>query len=517
MVPSQRSIVPAVAAGPAPVRPAVRWNGLKRWCLAFASVLVLSQSARLSAQSSPAVDRTSGLECPTVPSPEQWAWLQAFQLDDEAQEAALRGGTQYVAVKAHVVGKDDKSGYYRHAHLLESICRLNAQFAATGLYFYLDLPIAYHNNALWWDQSFSDGFGMIIANNVPNALNVYYVGSIENGGIAGYYSPGADGVVMYNSAASPGSNTLAHEFGHFFSLPHTFYGWEGGDPPPISQQERVDGSNCNTAADGFCDTPPDYAYYRWSCPAAGPFTDPSGASFEVVDSFFMSYGGNGCRDRFSPQQSAAMRANLNGPHAAVEGFIEPFFPAGYDSSRLLKPLDGSVLVPPIGQRFAWTSVQDAVGYHVTVSYTSLFSAVAEEAIVQDTFWTALRLPEDRKLHWKVKPIFEGNTCEPYSGAFSFTTGLIAPPPTGLEEQVLAAVQVFPNPATAGSALRLDAPLHGIWKATWTDALGRQVLVQEQQLDGASASRWKSPLLPAWYVVQWRSPSGESFRQPVLLR
>lgn len=42
--------------------------------------------------------------------------------------------------------------------------------------------------------------------------------------------------------------TIAHEFGHFFGLKHTF---ENAIP------ELADGSNCKTAGDGICDTPAD--------------------------------------------------------------------------------------------------------------------------------------------------------------------------------------------------------------------------------------------------------------------
>lgn len=458
------------------------------------------------------------LDCPTVPSPEQWAWLQAFQMDDDAQAFARGGGVQYVKVKAHIVGQDDKSGYYKLNHLLESICRINEQFASADMHFYLDLPLEYHNNDFWWDQSFWDGYGMINSNNADGALNVYYVGSIENGGIAGYYSPGADGVVMTIGSSAPGGNTLAHEFGHYFSLPHTFYGWEGGDAPPLSQQERMDGSNCNSAADGFCDTPPDYAYYRWSCPSAGPFTDPNGVSFDVVDSFFMSYGGNSCRDRFSPLQSAAMRANLNGPHASNEGFITPYYPENYDSILLLEPSEGAVNVAPIGHRFQWTPVEDAIAYHVSVGLNGIFSAIAEEAIVTDTSWLSLNLPEDRKLYWRVKPLFEGNTCEGYTGVWSFTTGAFEEPPsTGLGDPQFEALQLYPNPVGASGSLRVDYPLVGSWTAHWSDALGRTIRSEQRELAGAAVSEWSSPERPGWYLVQWRSPEGESFRRPVLVR
>lgn len=43
---------------------------------------------------------------------------------------------------------------------------------------------------------------------------------------------------------------IAHEFGHYFGLEHTFEKWKYGE-------EAIDGSNCSTAGDRICDTPAD--------------------------------------------------------------------------------------------------------------------------------------------------------------------------------------------------------------------------------------------------------------------
>ncbi len=66
----------------------------------------------------------------------------------------------------------------------------------------------------------------MIALKDTNALNVFTNGS-AGGGVAGYYSRRGDYVFILNSYANGGSTTITHELGHFFTLPHTFYGWEG--------------------------------------------------------------------------------------------------------------------------------------------------------------------------------------------------------------------------------------------------------------------------------------------------
>ncbi len=456
--------------------------------------------------------------CGTLQTESDLVWLRELQRDPafRAGRYSHREGLQYVRVQAHLVSRDNFMGAYRIQLLLESICRLNEQYAETGFYFYLQLPLRFHQSDSWWNQNFSDGVGMMLLNNVPGALNVYYVSSIQSGTVAGYFSPGADGVAMAISASAPSSNVLAHEFGHFFSLPHTFFGWEGGTPS-LAFQERVDGSNCNTAADGFCDTPPDYAAYRWNCPQVGPFTDPAGEEFVVTDSFYMSYAGNACMTRFSEEQMAAMRANLNGPRTDLIGTIEPYFPDGYDSVRLLVPPDQSELVPPRGQRFRWSSVPGAVGYHVSFAYNSLFTGIAEESIVLDTAFTALRLPQDRQLFWRVKPLFAGNTCEPYSPVFRFRTGDASSSPIsgGLEPDAAADLTLSPNPVQAGNRVRLNG-LSGNNppECFWLDAQGRQSAVSGLEW-APSGFALQAPAQPGVYVLIIRDRAGNTAHRRVI--
>ncbi len=80
-------------------------------------------------------------------------------------------------------------------------------------------------------------------------INMYFTGKMRRSLAAGF----TDGVVTGDEGGiaiiSPTSETIAHELGHFFGLPHTFSRDNG--------EELVDGSNCKTAGDKFCDTPAD--------------------------------------------------------------------------------------------------------------------------------------------------------------------------------------------------------------------------------------------------------------------
>ncbi len=94
---------------------------------------------------------------------------------------------------------------------------------------------------------------------VPNTINIYYaedlIGGISPCGYAplGGMSvptkePMRDAIFMKKSCAA--SAALTHELGHYFGLYHTF-------EQAVNGVELVNGTNCATAGDLICDTPPD--------------------------------------------------------------------------------------------------------------------------------------------------------------------------------------------------------------------------------------------------------------------
>jgi len=129
--------------------------------------------------------------------------------------------------------------------------------------------------------------------NPSDYYNVYSVNKIDGndlystGGIAGFaYFPGnptVDGMVVCASQIKSGSTTVSHEFGHAFSLYHTFQGdGSGGTCPPTGP--------CATTGDLVCDTEP----HRRSASYSGwcPPTDVNvctGGSFNNVNKNIMDY------------------------------------------------------------------------------------------------------------------------------------------------------------------------------------------------------------------------------------
>jgi hypothetical protein len=132
----------------------------------------------------------------------------------------------------------------------------------------------------------------------PNTINLYLVDTIGLEGmpdVAGY----AGGIVVIEkSSYSFGSKVQAHEFGHFFGLPHTFETAYG--------MELADGSNCDTSGDLICDTEADPDPEGTASPldcfnyAGSVVQDANGDWYLPPTDNIMSYYPCGCR--FTVQQ-----------------------------------------------------------------------------------------------------------------------------------------------------------------------------------------------------------------------
>ena len=108
-------------------------------------------------------------------------------------------------------------------------------------------------------------------------------------------------VMRYGSILGKGNTVLTHELGHWFGLKHTF-----------SKDELVKrdaGRNCESAGDGFCDTPADPKHdpdvtgdpVDDDCNYILSDQDEHGHTYRPDTRNFMSYYGK-CRNRFSLQQ-----------------------------------------------------------------------------------------------------------------------------------------------------------------------------------------------------------------------
>ncbi len=268
---------------------------MKKISKLFSFLLAFAFSLSLFSQSEPAPCGTNlGI------SP----WLRDFQ--SRIHETPRNDDMLFLPVQVHVVGTDEGNGYFSRNAVLNAFCTLNADFEQANMQFFLANPINYINNSDYYEHDFDGGFDMMDENNFPNVINCYIVE--DPAGNCGYFFPGVDGIALNKGCTQPNDHTWAHEVGHFLSLPHPFRGWEGveefdySEPAPTMwgnrRVERLDGSNCGFAGDGFCDTAADYLNYRWSCNSSGESsvqqTDPSGATFFSDGRLFMSYSNSAC-------------------------------------------------------------------------------------------------------------------------------------------------------------------------------------------------------------------------------
>ncbi len=208
-------------------------------------------------------------------------WLQEYQsrppVSDRSED------TLWVALQPHLLAKDAGTGRISAERFLNAFCQLNEDFAASNIHFYCKYGWDLLNETDWYNHTtIPQGINMMLTNNIPDALNAYFVA--DPAGNCGYNLP-YGGVAIAHNCAGDGDHTWAHEVGHALSLPHPFIGWEGKTysfnlptpelltydytyfhdsletqiPAPLDTAlvELTDGSNCYEAADLFCDSKPD--------------------------------------------------------------------------------------------------------------------------------------------------------------------------------------------------------------------------------------------------------------------
>lgn len=316
-------------------------------------------------------------------------------------------------------------------------------------------------------------------------MNAYLVSNPS--GACGYYW--LDAIVLGRGCSASGNTTWAHEAGHFFSLPHPFVGWEdtGWDfskPAPTfingAEVEKKDGSNCQWAADGFCDTEPDYLSYRWTCDANARsivnLKDPNGVQFRSDATLYMGYAVDACASRFSTEQIEAMRANYDAEHAEYR-LTEPVqknLPPNF-SVPLISPVD-STLVQYNNVTLEWQPVEDATIYTVELSFVSNFGALllAETLVNTNKLTISKPLPNNRLLYWRVRAYSTWDLCASgqvvQKGVFK-TQNLLA---TNDLERTLSS-ELAPNPVIAGlpATLTLNSEESMDALLLLTDASGRQ--------------------------------------------
>ena len=212
-----------------------------------------------------------------------------------------------VPVMAHIVNQNNGTGGMTEAEYYAALDKLNEKFALSCLEFYQCGPINFINNTTYFDLLPSESSYLYENHRNPNAINLYIINSISTNsgsicGQAGLASNGGGTIYLAKNCVLNG-NTLEHEIGHHFSLMHT----HGANNDQLTD-ELVNGSNCDKAGDGICDTPADPNLYGKvsNCNYTGNAVDANGDAFNPNEDLLMSYSPQFCRSRFSDEQYAAM-------------------------------------------------------------------------------------------------------------------------------------------------------------------------------------------------------------------
>lgn len=404
-------------------------------------------------------------------------WLKQYQLNPAAYNTKA-DEILYVPLTIHIVGTDGGTGHYSLPTLLDAFCVLNEDFEESNIQFYIQGDINYLNNSDWYvHATIDEGANMMFTNNVENTINCYFVS--DPAGNCGYNLPYA-GLAVAKTCAAPNDHTWSHEMGHNMSLPHPFLGWEGGisydnsinpnfneaAPDTVLYDytsfqdvyytdtlivdtavvEKVDGSNCQYAADGFCDTAPDYLAYRWNCGSDSMSLitqhDPDSVAFKSDGTLFMSYASDVCAARFSLEQQAAMRANLIDER-----------PQLLENSVAGEPISTVVPISPINGDNSdytatvldWEDMPNAMGYYVKLyivvgsntigvgAYNTTESEVALDLLLNETTY-----------RWTVRPYSNYYTCDGYSSQAEFVT---ASPSSIKDIKGLEKLSIIPNVIT----------------------------------------------------------------------
>ncbi len=454
--------------------------------------------------------------------------------------------TVYVPIRFHMVANNSGFGRVTHAQVLDLLCRLNQDFAGMNMQFYIKALSENINNTAIYSTQYTAGTVMNLMRDNA-AMNVWIVdvaaGSPPSpndppGTTLGYYSPARDWIVIRRDQANSSAVTMAHEVGHFFSLKHTHNGWDSqpysaathGTPAPATSPggvatERQDGSNCNTAGDFICDTPPDYNGLGFNGCDYNIAQDPSGVPINPDEQLFMSYFLSCVRNDyyFSPTQENLMIADYN--HSS----------RNYLRNNAVTPnLTEITQVPtpnfPINNQFTpgfnsvtfnWTAVTGADFYLLEIDVAQSFSSNPIRIVVPNAnSHTVTTLEANRTYFWRVRPYNAYRTCAPFSPVAQFRTNSMVVSTNDITD--LDSWTIVPNPVALESvfqvSLRANKGFEGIF--TLYNPAGQVVRrlgayrIQggENTLDFNTA-----PLQPGLYILALDHEGGREVRRIVVAR
>jgi len=391
-----------------------------------------------------------------------------------------------VPIKFHIVRRSNGTGGITPPTLVyDQFERMRRDFIAADMNLYLyENSFNYINNTAIYENPGN------ASNTVQNAkdddaLNIFITENANTssglGTVLGFYDPNRDFIIIRITDVAGATSSLSHELGHMFSLPHTFFGWESepyneashGNPCLLTMApgsgvrvEKVDGTNCTSAADRICDTPVDFNFGFTSngCNYNQTIFDQNEDLIQPGVNNYMGYF-IGCDEYvFTQGQIDVMRANwaLN----AYNGNDRSFLRSDYVPTSDTVNHDYSIVAPAPASTtdfynsvvLDWTDADGAQAYQVDVNAintstgeSSFLSQVVTASEIEIT-----DLDPGVFVSWTVKAFNEAYGGAPVLSS-NFFAGSAATSVDDLNG-LLSELRVGPNPIQSGGDLFISMEL-----------------------------------------------------------
>lgn len=421
-----------------------------------------------------------------------------------------RNGLLYIPIQFHLVGTSSGQSHHPIEEVYAVLCRINEDVESVGMNirFYMHDNVRYHNNDLLFDHSSesSDFTAQYIMSlyKVPGVVNIFIGRQGQQGDTFGaYYTSLIDVIYTFKGDVNANSSALTHELGHYFTLAHTFFGWENDDyfnietlgKAPLQVGgvlvEKVSrpGSgpypeNCQAAADGFCDTPADYTKGYSSCNfTATNYFDPDSLPIAPQENNIMSYFPRFCMENLTADQQTAMMVDI-----ASRGY--DLFPALDDTLVTSAPtLEWPTASAPALYynllELRWTAATGATRYLVTVQKYFNGGVIGEPIQMETTNTSAwVSLEANTTYQWTVKPLNGIDVCNNFTSTpeiFDTKDWELSIDETNVAS--LNSSSIYPNPSGIGQDVILEINVDAPTQATISiqNSLG-QMIMSPQPID-----------------------------------
>jgi len=446
----------------------------------------------------------------------------------------LPENTINLPVTIHIVRTSAGGGGFSESQAFATICNLNQRTASSGLFFYMPARVRYiDDDGFFTAPGAFELFDMIEDYNVERTINIYYTNLAQMGycGFAFYPNSGPGGfendgaIVMSFPCSQPTGTTLAHEMGHYLSLPHTF---DGTSQSPSSINAELvtrlspeapgrTAANCAVEGDGFCDTPADFIANRWSCPTPIVAFDFNGDQFRPDSSLYMSYANDICTSRFSEQQRIAMQGTVNSS-SAPRGYLTTTPMPAYSvptAPQLHLPATGDTVVPNNAQ-FRWLAVPGADFYQLKIYVGTSFTVL--DTMIADTAYLNLsnKIRANRVHSWEVRAINGANLCTDFGQRGEFVTGLYSGS-TSVNDVLLTHIKVYPNQLAAGEMVNIQGLTIGQTTHFRLFDISGRLVFENKQLVATDVTSFQLPWLSAQWLLLEVNQLGQSSRHKLWLQ